>query len=455
MIKFTQFIKIRLSHILGDRHHTKDKPMRRVVLFLLITVLLAGCNLSGDDVPDQSEPIDLSDDLDEATQEASPTPLALPTQDQEQPTLLPIPTQSGGFSVAPTSAGVQQPAVPVQPQPIAPSLQLPVEGERAYGLTASGSVTGDGLNLLNVPIQHFAPNPVDNRYTVIDAAGNLYISGPNGAGAFRIEQSPYSQFPASTREENNAAAEFAAWSPNGQLVAFIVNGDRQAADGVWYFQPGAFAPVQFIVDCPSSGFVGCNIVRPSPADNIGLWESRELYWSADSQRLLINASLPGMGRRGLMVKPITRDERTRDERPPIYLYDYGTWGNDGRILASGRNPDGVAGIFWLNSDGSLSQVVYNASNAGLWMGWAAQQPDGDIVALGRPGGPDGPVAIYDASGNALTGAIGGGFPERVVWSPDRRAVLVVSGGRQYVADTSGQVNDITNNTGGLAANWLR
>jgi hypothetical protein len=333
--------------------------------------------------------------------------------------------------------------------------QAPAADEHVYSLRSANNVTGGGLNLFNFPILQYAANLTDNRFSVIDTAGNLFITQAGGVNAIRIDQSPYSQYPAANREQNNAAAEFTAWSPNGQYLAFIVNGDKQAADGVWFFQPGQFGPIQLLVDCPTQGFIGCNIVRPSPQDNIGQWESREIYWSIDSQILLVNVNLPARARRGILIVGVTRDEHVRDQRSPIWLYDYGSWGGDGGILASGRNPDGVSGVFWLNQLGALRQTVFNASASGLWMGWAVQQPGGQIVALGRPGNPDGPVAIYNASGTALTGLIGDGFPQRVVWSPDRKAVLIETSGHQYVADTSGQITDIAAYTGGLTVNWVR
>lgn len=410
--------------------------MRKSLILLLI--VLTGCTLGTPDRETEEESLVTETIASEPT--ATQTPLVTRTS---MPTSLPIPTGEPATAVPPPTE-----------IPAAPVLEPVQSGEQAYALRTDGAVRGDGLNLLGVSIWHFAQNPANsNRYAVIDAAGMLYITGPGGAGAFRIEQSPYSQFPATTREDNNAAAEQAAWSPNGQYVAFIVNGDKQAADGVWYFEPGTFAPLQLLVDCPGQGFVGCNIVQ-SP-DNISLWESRELYWSPDSQRILVNVNLPERERRGLIVLPISRDERVRDRRPAAQLYDYGTWGSDGRILASGSNPDGIVVVAWLNADGSLNQQVYNATVNGLWMGWAAQQPDGDIVALGRPGEPNGPVALYDMNGVALTDMIGDGFPQRVIWSPDHSAVLVVVNGRQYVASVDGSVSEITSQTGGLAVNWVR
>ena len=147
--------------------------------------------------------------------------------------------------------------------------------------------------------------------------------------------------------------------------------------------------------------------------------------------------------------------RSRDNRPPVILYDYGTWGTDGRILASGRNPDGASVVAWINSDGNLNEMVYNASANGLWMGWAVERPNGDIVALGAPGAGNSALAIYNMNGTALTLPIGGGFPQRVVWSPDVDAVLVEVNGQRFVAGLDGQIIDITAQTAGAVVNWIQ
>jgi hypothetical protein len=57
-------------------------------------------------------------------------------------------------------------------------------------------------------------------------------------------------------------------------------------------------------------------------------------------------------------------------------------------------------------------------------------------------------------GTALTSPIGDGFPQRVAWSPDRRAVLLVVNGRQFVATLDGGITEITAQTGGKPVNWV-
>jgi hypothetical protein len=143
----------------------------------------------------------------------------------------------------------------------------------------------------------------------------------------------------------------------------------------------------------------------------------------------------------------------------VYEYEYGSWSNDGnRILVSGSGPDGNVYIGWINRDGSFSELVFAARDAGLWVQNAVQRPDGSIVTLGAPfseGGPGAPMRIYTSNGLPLTGPIGSGPPQRVEWSPDRSAVLIISGGRVYLADLNGTVADITDEVGGVQAiNWV-
>src|SRR5690606_12576681 len=183
------------------------------------------------------------------------------------------------------------------------------------------------------------------QYAVTDTSGLLYFTGLNGENASRVDTSPFSQFIPFSREENNAYVEDIAWSPDGQYLAFLINGDKLAVDGEWYFSPGQFPPIQLLVDCPGQGHPGCGIVTsPSGPDS---WESLILDWSPQSDALLVRTWIPSKNRAGLTVLPITRDERARDVRPPVFEYEYGSWSDDGqRILVSGSAPDGNVFIGW-------------------------------------------------------------------------------------------------------------
>src|SRR5262249_42169151 len=154
-------------------------------------------------------------------------------------------------------------------------------------------------------------------------------------------------------------------------------------------------------------FPGCSIT--SNPTNPDLWESEILRWSPGSDAVLVNLHLPGEGRDGIIVLPVTNNDRARDVRPPVFRYDYGTWSGDGsRILVSGHGEDGHVFVGWLNRDGSFSELVYDSEANGLWMGFANQARGGAIYALGAPGDRGGPheaLHIYNMNGVALTGTI--------------------------------------------------
>ncbi|MBI1280495.1 MAG: hypothetical protein GC179_20400 [Anaerolineaceae bacterium] len=342
--------------------------------------------------------------------------------------------------------------------PIAPvGFNPPNVENRVFGLTTSGGVTGGGFSLLNDTVL-FERNPVDpNLYVTTDSSGNLYLTGLNGAGAYRPDMSPFSQFVALSRDENNAFVPRAKWSPDGRFLAFIVAGKKTGNDGVWFFQPGQFPPVQLLVDCLPLDVPGCSLVsNPYDPDK---WESQSLLWSPNSDAVMVGLNLPQEGRGAIVILSAVNDPNYRITRPPVYRYDYGAWSRDGQyILVSGRGPDGHEYVGWLNRDGSFNTLLIDSEAAGLWMGFASQANDGSVYALGAPGDRNGPreaLHIYNMNGQAVTGAIGSGFPDRVEWSPDGRAVFVQTGGRQYIANINGDVRDITGQVAGARAiNWV-
>lgn len=439
------------------KHHAFFALVLAAALFLL----LAACNLSSDDnAPDSPETLDpvvqvtfTTDTPDAPTAPPDVTATPLPTLPAAAPTARSAPTAINAPANIPT-ADLGQPA-PLGAGPGAPpQINPPAAGQAVMGLrVGDDAVQGGGLALLDLPTDAFHQNPANPaQFVVVDAAGMVYITGQNAAGAYRLEQGPYTQFPAESRQANNAAAVLARWSPDGRYVAFIVSAGQQASDGVWVFEPGVYPPVQQVVDCPFDGARSCMIV--TPPDDVRLWHSRELAWSPDGTSLLISADLPALGRRGLMRIAVTREERVRDQRPPLILYEYGTYAPDGTIIASGQNPDGAYVVDRLSASGSYLETLYSGPG-GTWLGWAAQTASGAVVALARPGGPGGPVAVTAMDGTALTDPIGTAFPDRVAWAPDGSAVLVEAGGRVYLADLAGTVTDITAQLGGRPAGWLR
>lgn len=408
----------------------------------------------------------------EATIFFAPSPTPPPTDPPitaEAPPDLTIPPLQVDTTpeVAPTFTATPQPTValivtlaPTLAAPPGVPTFIPLNPQtRAFALDPSGAVVGTGFSLVN-DVTLFARNPVNpNLYASTDTSGNLYLTGLNGADGYRPDMSPFSEFPALSLEENNAFVAALAWSPDGRFLAFIVAGRKLADDGVWYFEPGQFPPLQLMADCPSTNFPGCLIV--SNPTNPDLWESRSLAWSPVSDALLVSVYLPAENRAGIVVLPTTRDERTRDVRPPVFRYQFAAWSRDGqRILASGLAPDGSLTVEWLNRDGSSLGRVSDPAVLGLWLGYANEAANNQLYALGAPGdasGPREPLRLYTMTGNAVTGAIGdGGLPERVEWSPDGLQVFVQTGGRQYIASVrDGSVREITGQVAGARAiNWI-
>ena len=132
--------------------------------------------------------------------------------------------------------------------------------------------------------------------------------------------------------------------------------------------------------------------------------------------------------------------RNYAQRQPNFVrYDYGYWNPNGQgIIVSGQRPDGRVIIGEVNNDLSGERVILDASALGLWLRDAVRRPNGQVVALGRPGGPgSGPVALYDSSGRQLTGFIGVAAPEDVRWYPNRSLVVVSVQGRQYTVQVAG------------------
>lgn len=381
------------------------------------------------------------------------TPLVTPLPAEVTPVEIQFtPTPQPTVALIVTLPGVVT-AIPIAPVGFTP----PTIENRVFGLTTSGGVTTGGFSLLNDTVL-FERNPVDpNLYITTDSSGNMYLTGLNGAGASRPDMSPFSQFIALTRDENNAFVPAAKWSPDGRYVAFIVAGKKTGNDGVWFYQPGQFPPVQLLVDCLPMDVPGCSLVsNPYDPDK---WESRSLLWAPSSDRIMVGLNLPQEGRSAIIILSAVNDPNYRITRPAVLRHDYGAWSRDGNyILVSGRGPDGHEYVGWLNSDGSFATLLIDSEAVGLWMGFANQADDGSVYALGAPGdrsGPREPLRLYNMNGQALTTAIGEGFPDRVEWSPNGRAVFVQTNGRQYIGNINGEVREITGQVAGARAiNWV-
>jgi len=343
----------------------------------------------------------------------------------------------------PIPATVARSSIPT-PLPILPPSNT---SSRAFIFVGSGGTfTQQGVSPLgDQEIRLIARNPVDpSQFLLTDGSGNLYQS--SGAGVSRVDESPFSQFPAQSPQENNAFVSYITWSPDGQYVAFVVDGNDSANDGVWYYAPGRFRPIQLLVDCGFEGDLACYIGLNRRFRS----ESVSIDWSPGSDALLVRARLvESDGRGALFVLPRTEDRNFYNTVPPALGYDFASWSPDGsRIIVSGRRPDGLVIIGSINRDGSDERIIFNASAAGLWIQSAVQRPDGSVYALGNPNGSTSPLRLYNQNGVALTGDLGGAVPGRILWSPDGGAVLVVIGNQVLLARVDGTVTDVSASVAG-------
>lgn len=407
------------------------------------------------------------------------------TPDSAVPTLTPDPAQQpeDGDTTEPTTAPPTPfPTVALTFVPptlasapgvgiAAPTFVPVVPGPRQFIVGPGGSVTS--VNLLGdnpAQVRIFERNPVyPDDFAVTDGAGNLYSTGLNGANGFRPSSSPFSEFTALTREENNNFVSEVAWSPNGEFLAFIIESQPGGAmannDGVWIARRTGDQRIgdfqQVLTDCPARGvYTSCDIVQaPAGPDT---WKSVELLWSPGSDAILVLSNFPSNGRRGLTVVRPGENPRVR---PRPLFFEFGSWANDGRILVSGAGEDGsnYVGLINRDYDGNV-EVVFASGISGYWMGWAVQRANGRILALGAPGssaGPAEPLRIYDVTDGAF-GVVtalsapspAGGLPGRVEWSPNRSAAVLFYGGTQIVLTTDNVAQNITEQTGGGAVNFV-
>lgn len=400
----------------------------------------------------------------ETTLVNSPTPADAAAFNQTPSAATP-PAQAGIRDLPPTASPTRfQPTVAVQPDLIQPTLALvsvastfDVSSAPAYQYSvAPGQLfafeniqLGDGVRL-------FLPNPVASdswirtdhygvlRYKPIGASQEGVMSTSPFFAGFRV---------ASIDENKNRTVEL-DWSADGRQFSFRIApppGTDTANAGVWFWQPRTetqYDPTYPVIrDCPNEGYHSCSFVHPS---NARLWQTRAVAWSPipGSNTILLTVELPDERRNALAIAQAVREQaRHQASRAPHFVrYDYGYWDQDGQgIIVSGRRPDGRVIIGAVNNDLTGEQVILDGSARGLWLRDAVRRPNGQIVALGRPGAPgSGPVALHNQFGEQSSAFIGHAAPEDVRWRPDRSMVVVSVQGRQYAVQVDGgSVTDVT------------
>jgi hypothetical protein len=298
----------------------------------------------------------------------------------------------------------------------------------------------------------FAQNTVfPESYARVDSFGMLSFAPPGGGEGVMTFSPFYEGFTAPSAAENKNRVVEIEWSPNGQYLAFVVyppEGTDTAAAGVWFWQPDRSMPTDptytLMHDCPASYYISCTFTGSS----VGIWRTINIEWSPASNYILSTVFLPDMGRQGIAVVAAVRDAEYRKNPVNIWLYDYGSWLPDGRILVSGKRPDGlvIVGIVTpINGGKELvdEQILFNASANNLWVESAAMRPDGNIVALVRDAGSGGAVylaLIANGTATPISGFIGGNAPQRTEWSQGNRTIIVQVDGVQYIVDaTNGSI----------------
>jgi hypothetical protein len=342
---------------------------------------------------------------------------------------------------------------------------LPDPALRSFQLSGAGD--GEVIQFpFEVGVVRFTRNPVNpNQYMTVTTAGTLvFIPDFQGGAATRIYAAPFTDYTyqVQSRADNNAAVDDARWSPDGSIVAYIVNGDRESFDGVWMWSPAFGDLGQYVRDCPPEP--GCLLVayRENPAQ----WESRSIAWSPDSRALLVRLWIPGEERFGFMIAEVAlRNPERNEPRWIAYRYAFAHWTLDsGAVLVSGRGPDGVVAIRRLDRRGRTETILYEAP--GMWLQDAVDLGDGRIAFFASTG-ERAPLTMFTWENGgvvrAITPTIGTGGAERIVWNPGRTAALLVIPEeynsvfykRYYIAGIDGTVREITVDVAGaLAVEWV-
>jgi len=362
----------------------------------------------------------------------------LPSTPEVDPNALPT------IALTPTP----QPTLFVNPTLIAPTegFRPPVLQNNFNQTTTSaftfGGIPGGSFDLNGAPIPGdvvlLAFNPAfPNSYARTDSRGMLYLAPPGGGeGTYTLP--PYFEgFMVESAAQNKNRLRDIAWSPDGNKLAFIVDpppGTDTGNAGVWFWQLGGRS-YQIVRDC-TQGYETCQMVNPQNNSN---YLSRELEWEPNSGSVLVTFEFPGQGRSGISVIGAVQDEDIGRTGPFIHNYDNGYWAADGRIVVSGRFPDGAPRVGKINPDGGGLEILFDAAANGFWMQDAVQRANGDVYAIGRQGAPNGAMNLYRITGGSaqvVAGPFGDAPPQQVEWFPDRSGVVVTVNGIQYQSQLS-------------------
>lgn len=421
----------------------------------------------------------------------TPVPIASPTRTLQPATLAVTPTfvtvTPGSIATVPSDAPpvTGEPTIdpsaptvtgtPFTPTPfpqdlLPPTLSGPIIIERTpqfaptFNNTDTRAITfnvgesGFTFNgvTLNSSVSLFAVNPNNpDSFARTNTAGLLSFVPPFGGPEQPMSVSPFfADFGADGigPDENKNFISALAWSPDGRKLAFIISPpsgtDNQNA-GVWWYIPGVGDAYATLWDCPIDGFTSCLNTSGTNASN---WESRRIDFAPDSERILVTVRLNNEERQAFAIVDATTSANSTTS-PLFVRHDTAYWLNNNEVLVSGAAPDGrvYIGRYNVNSN-QVTQVIYDASANGLWLQDAVQAPNGQIYALGNPGGYGGPQQLYRiANGQAIpvSGFVGDRAPDRVAWTPDRSRVVLTVGGQQFTIVASTGAIEQLNPTGSV------
>ena len=375
------------------------------------------------------------------------TPIVSTPQSQSRvPTSTPDPTAT---RFQPTVAVRQDLIVEQIPPPVFAPTTSSTLGASAYQFNVGAQQLFSFENLrISGGVVLFAPNPRGaDSYLRTDQVGLLFYRPVNATGESTMVNAPFHEgFLVPSSDANKNRVVEIDWSADGTQFTFRIDtppGQYNGNAGVWFWQPviatSTDPTYQVIRDCVRAGYNPCRFVNPS---NAQFWKTIDVAWSPvhGSNSLLLTLQLTGEGRNALAVVQAVRDAEYANQAPEFFRYDFGHWNANGNgIIVSGRRHDGRVVIAEVNSDLHGERIIFDATAAGLWVQDAVRRPNGQIIALGRPGGPhdNAPVALYDQYGRRLSGSIGGAAPDAARWYPQRDFVVVTVQGRQYTVQVDG------------------
>lgn len=295
-------------------------------------------------------------------------------------------------------------------------------------------------------VRLFAVNPANpNSFARTDNNGLLTFAPVDG-GERTVTTSPFfAGFSAGSAETNENFVSDIVWSPNGQRLAFIIqpaSGTDNINAGVWFWEQSSNNTGVLLHDCPLEGYTSCQLTN-RPISN---WESRDIEWSPNSNRVVITAFSISEGRQVIFISEMNFVSR-RPEAPPLLRWDNAQWLNNNDLLVSGRAPDGGSRISVYDTQTGAERVLYNASANGLFLFDAVQRPNGQLIAIGREGDANGAYRMYridDSVATPISSFVGDRAPEQVTWSANyAEAVLTVNGQQVIINASNGSVNNAT------------